>query len=103
MIKRRSQVLCAWFLVCDLLATGAAWLGAYYVRFETGWIPLTKAPAEAAQCWGNLWVVLLLAAVAYQLTGQYGIDRLRRLREEVVGASKGTALLSLLVLASLFL
>ena len=47
-------------------------------------------------------LVLLLAVVSYQLTGQYTIHRLRRFREEMVGAIKGTVLLSLLVMASTF-
>jgi Undecaprenyl-phosphate glucose phosphotransferase len=103
MIKQRSQVLCLWFLVCDLLLTAAAWIGAYYVRFETGWIPITKNPADIALCWTNLPLVLLLAAGSYQLTGQYAIDRLRRLRDEIVCVLKGTILLCLLVIAATFL
>jgi Undecaprenyl-phosphate glucose phosphotransferase len=103
MIKQRSQVLCAWFLLTDLLVTATAWIAAYYLRFETGWIPLTKAPADFNLCWANLPLVLFLALGAYHFTGQYAIDRLRRLREEVVCVFKGTALLTLLVLAALFL
>jgi Undecaprenyl-phosphate glucose phosphotransferase len=103
MIKRRSQVLSVWFLVCDLLLTGAAWVGAWYLRFETGWIPLTKDPIDFGHCWANLPLVLLLAAGSYRVTGQYAVDRLRRLREEVVCVAKGTVLLSLLVLAATFL
>ena len=91
MIKRRSQVLSAWFLLCDLLLTGLAWVGAWYIRFETGWIPLTKEPIEFGHCWSNLPLVLLLAFGSYHLTGQYAVDRLRRLREEVVCVAKGTA------------
>jgi Undecaprenyl-phosphate glucose phosphotransferase len=100
MIKRRSQALAAWFLLSDLLTTAAAWVGAYYFRFSSGWIPVTKDAPAAALCWANLPLVLLLAAGAYQAAGQYAIDRLRRLREEVVGALKGAALLTLLVLAA---
>jgi Undecaprenyl-phosphate glucose phosphotransferase len=103
MIKRRSQVLSAWFLLCDLPLTGLAWVGAWYIRFETGWIPLTKEPIEFGHCWSNLPLVLLLAFGSYHLTGQYAVDRLRRLREEVVCVAKGTTLLALLVLAATFL
>ncbi len=103
MIKRRSQVLVAWFLLGDLLLTGTAWVGAYYLRFGAGLIPVTKEPAAESQCWANLPLVLLLAAGAYHLTGQYAIHRLRRLREEVVCVVKGTALLSLFVVAATFL
>ncbi|HXG12805.1 MAG TPA: undecaprenyl-phosphate glucose phosphotransferase [Gemmataceae bacterium] len=102
MIKRRSQALCAWFLVWDLMVTGAAWIGAYYVRFETGWLPVTKSAPDFYLCWRNLPLVLLLAAVAYHWTGQYAIHRLRRVREEVVCVLKGTVLLSLLAMASTF-
>src|SRR5713101_6200680 len=75
MIKRRSQILCAWFLLWDLLITGSAWIGAYYLRFEIGLIPITKSPPTISLCWKNLPLVLLLAAVAYHLAGQYAIHR----------------------------
>jgi Undecaprenyl-phosphate glucose phosphotransferase len=102
MFKRSSQILCVCFLVCDLFLTAAAWVGAYYFRFETGWIPQDKATPPFDLYWENLPLVIIMAAVAYRLTGQYAIHRLRRLREEVVGVIKGTALLSLLVMASTF-
>jgi Undecaprenyl-phosphate glucose phosphotransferase len=102
MIKRRSQILSGWFRVWDLVLSAAAWVGAYYVRFDTGWIPLRKAPPDVLLCWRNVPLVVLLAAVAYHLTGQYTIHRLRRFREEVVCVLKGTALLSLLVMATTF-
>jgi Undecaprenyl-phosphate glucose phosphotransferase len=102
MIRQRSQLLCAWFLLWDLTLTAAAWVGAYYLRFESGWIPVTKDPPDAYLCWLNLPLVIVLAAVAYHLTGQYAVHRLRRFREEVVCVLKGTALLSLLVMATTF-
>jgi FlaA1/EpsC-like NDP-sugar epimerase len=102
MIKHRSQVLCCWFLFWDLVLTGAAWIGAYYIRFETGWLPLSKEPPDFYLCWRSLPIVVLLAAVAYHWTGQYAIHRLRRLREEVLCVLKGTALLSLFVMSSGF-
>lgn len=102
MIKRRSQLLCAWFLVWDLLLTAVSWVAAYYLRFESGWIPITKEPVEAILCWQKLPLVLLLALVAYRITGQYTIHRFRRFRDEVVCVFKGTALVSLLVMATTF-
>ena len=72
------------------------------LRFGSGWIPITKNPPNIQLCWLNLPWVVLLAAVAYHLTGQYAIHRLRRFREEVVCVLKGTALLSLLVMATTF-
>ena len=90
MIKRRSQILCAWFLLWDLIITALAWIGAYYIRFEFGLIPVRTRHPDVSICWRNLPLVLLLAAVAYHLVGQYSIHRLRRFREEVIGVFKGT-------------
>src|SRR5438067_1731566 len=102
MIRRSSQLLCVWFLLWDLALTAACWVGAYYLRFESGWLPLHKERPDFTLCWRNLPLVVLLSAVAYRLTGQYAIHRLRRLREEVVSVVKGTALMSLLVIATTF-
>jgi hypothetical protein len=102
MIKRGSQLLCAWFLLWDLLVTGGAWLGAYVIRFETGWVPITKEPPGPDYCWRMLPLVVVFAAIAYRFTGQYVIHRLRRFREEVVCVLKGTALLALLMMANTF-
>jgi Undecaprenyl-phosphate glucose phosphotransferase len=102
MIRRSSQILCVWFLLSDLAATAAGWVGAYYLRFESGWIPIYKEPPDVLLCWRNLPMVILLSAVAYRLSGLYVIDRLRRLREELVGVLKGTFLLALLVITTTF-
>jgi Undecaprenyl-phosphate glucose phosphotransferase len=103
MIKQRSQILCLWFQFWDLLLVGLAWVGAYLLRFETGWIPLLTDGADFWLCWSDLPLVLLLAAGCFRLTAQYDIDRLRRLRDEVVCVVKGTVLLCLTVMASTFL
>ena len=102
MINSRSQLLRGCFFLSDVLVTAAAWLGAYFLRFDSGWVPLYKPRADFYLCWRTLPLVLLLCAVAYRLAGQYQVHRLRRFREEVVAVLKGTALLTLLVLAALF-
>jgi Undecaprenyl-phosphate glucose phosphotransferase len=102
MIDRRSQWLCFGFLVSDLTLTSAAWLGAYYVRFVSGWVTILKGPPSFYHCWRQLPLVLVLAAVAYRLAGQYSVHRLRRFREEMIAVLQGTALLSLLVMATIF-
>jgi Undecaprenyl-phosphate glucose phosphotransferase len=101
-MQRSSQLMRVWFCGCDLLLTGLAWLAAYYLRFQSGWLPTTKDPSDFALCWHNLPLLLALALAAYQMTGQYAIDRLRRLREEALSVLKGTGLLALLVLATTF-
>jgi Undecaprenyl-phosphate glucose phosphotransferase len=102
MIRRSSHALCVWFLASDLVLIAACWLGAYYLRFLSGLIPVTKPPTDLSRCWYGLPLVLFLSAVTFQYTGQYTIHRLRRFREEMVAVVKGTTLLSLLMLATIF-
>lgn len=102
MIKRNSQILRVWFLCTDLAMTVAAWLAAYVFRFESALIA-TPHPTPAFElCWKSIPVVVLVAAVAYRLVGQYEIHRLRRLREEFVSIFQGAALMTLLVIAATF-
>src|SRR5689334_1495742 len=84
MIKRKSQILCLWFLFWDLAGTAMAWLLAYYLRVESGLVALEKEPPSWEQCYANLPMVVVLALMAYHVTGQYVLHRFRRVREEVV-------------------
>jgi Undecaprenyl-phosphate glucose phosphotransferase len=102
MIDRRSQLMCFGFLLSDLALTAGAWLGAYYVRFLSGWFMAEGGVPELYLCLRHLPVVVLLAGVAYRVAGQYDIGRLRRFREEVVAVAHGTALMALLTMASIF-
>ncbi len=103
MIRRTSQLLSAWFLVWDLAVTAVAWVGSYYLRFDSGWFPVLKDTPDVALCLRNLPVTLLCAALAYRWTGQYKLNRFRRFREELLGAIQGTGLMVLLVMATTFL
>jgi Undecaprenyl-phosphate glucose phosphotransferase len=102
MIHRRSQLLCFAFLLSDLTATTLAWLGAYYLRFESGWFTIYRDTPSFYLCWRQVPVVLLLCLVAYRLANLYTVDRLRRFREEMVAVLKGTLLLALFVMATIF-
>jgi len=101
-MKRSSQPLIIWFLFWDLALTGASWVGAYLIRFNTGLIPVIHETPEFDLCVANLPLVLVLTPVAYHLTGLYDVNRLRRFREELLGVAKGASLLLLLVLATVF-
>jgi Undecaprenyl-phosphate glucose phosphotransferase len=102
MIKQKSQILCAWFLVCDLGMAALAWVWAYSLRFEWNWLPLDKTPPSFSLCFQTLPLVLLLSALAYRLTGQYRVGRFRRLREELFSVLRGTGLMALFVVAATF-
>ncbi|MCI0639965.1 MAG: undecaprenyl-phosphate glucose phosphotransferase [Gemmataceae bacterium] len=102
MIKQKSHILILWFKVWDLLLTAFAWVAAYLFRFNSGYIPLEHAPLDFSLCAQKLPLVVLIAAVAYRLTGQYQIHRFRRLREELFSVLQGTTLMTLLVVATTF-
>jgi Undecaprenyl-phosphate glucose phosphotransferase len=102
MIKHKSQIICIWFLFCDLALTAAAWLLSHYLRFESGWFDVDKPPPTFEQCWKNIPLILLVSLLAYHLTGQYMIHRFRRLREEFVSVFLGAALMGLFLVAATF-
>lgn len=102
MYHRKSQILRLWFFAWDLALTGAAWVLAYPLRFESGLLPVTKEMPDFALVLRNLPLVLLLSAVAYRLTDQYVIHRFRRLREELFSVLKGAGLMILFVVATTF-
>jgi Undecaprenyl-phosphate glucose phosphotransferase len=102
MINRNSQLLGVWFLGWDLTLTAGAWLAAYVIRFESGWLPVHKESPDFDLCLQYLPLVTLLAGISYRLAGQYHIHRLRRFREEMVSVLKGTSLMTLFVIGSIF-
>jgi Undecaprenyl-phosphate glucose phosphotransferase len=102
MFKHRGQILCLLFFLSDLVVTTVSWLSAYFLRCDTGWLPFNGDAPEFYLCYRQLPQVLLLAAISYRQAGMYVIDRLRRFREEMLLVTKGTAVLGLLVLATIF-
>jgi Undecaprenyl-phosphate glucose phosphotransferase len=102
MIDRRSQLMCFGFLLSDLVLTACAWLAAYYIRFESGWLRIDAGVPAFFLCLRQVPLVVLLAAVAYRVAGQYNIGRLRRFREEMVCVIVGTAQMALFCMASIF-
>ena len=102
MLKNKSQILCLWFLFCDLTLTVAAWLLSHFLRFESGWFEIDKTPPTFEMCRNNIPLVLLVSLLDYHLTGQYMIHRFRRLREEFVSVVLGAALMGLFVVAATF-
>jgi hypothetical protein len=102
MIKRSSQNLIVWFTGWDLFCAGAAWIGAYYLRFMSGFFPVTKDTPDPELCWQNLPLVFILSLVAFRIAGSYQVHRLRRFREELVAVVKGSLLLTLMMMATIF-
>src|SRR6476620_10393483 len=101
MIKRRGQSFAAWLCVCDMVAVGVAWVGAYHFRFS-GWIPVTKEQPPPEWCYDDIPLIVTLGVLAFWLARNYEISRLRRLREELWAVSKAIPLLVLMATGAAF-
>ena len=103
MIARSSQILVFWFVLSDAILLASSWWLSYWIRFESNWIPLWNDVPEPMKCITAMPWAVLLGLLAFQITGQYTFDRMRRLREEVIGVIRGTALATLFVATTLFM
>jgi Undecaprenyl-phosphate glucose phosphotransferase len=79
-IQRRHRITSGIYLLGDLLATTIAFLLAWYLRFESPIIPLTKTVPDFARYLPLLPVVLVLWPVVFYFHGLY---QLRRGRSQV--------------------
>jgi Undecaprenyl-phosphate glucose phosphotransferase len=97
MVNRSSQSLRLWFLVLDVAALIAAWFFAYWVRFESEWIPLLHDHRpDFGQCVRGLPLVVILGLACCRHARLYEVHRLTRFREEAVAVAKGAVLTTLL-------
>jgi len=102
MTRRSSEPLVGWFAVWDLTLTAAAWVAAYWLRFQTDLIPITREVPEFDRYLGTLPLVLILSVISYRFCGLYQVHRLNRIRDELAAVLKGVAFLTLLVMATSF-
>jgi len=80
MVKRHNRLLVAYHVIADALLGMTAFLLAYAVRFESGFIPLTKGHPPLGQYLNILPFVGVLVPFAFHVQGLY---RLRRGRSRV--------------------
>jgi Undecaprenyl-phosphate glucose phosphotransferase len=80
MVKRWNRLLVAFYVLTDSLFGMIAFLLAYVLRFETGFIPVTKGYPPFSQYVNVLPFIGVLVPLAYHMQGIY---RLRRGRSRV--------------------
>jgi Undecaprenyl-phosphate glucose phosphotransferase len=80
MVKRHNRLLVAFHVVTDALLGMVAFLLAYYVRFDTSFIPAPKGHPPLQQYLDVLPFIAVLVPLGFQLQGLY---RLRRGRSRV--------------------
>ena len=102
MVNRSSHPLKVWFLFWDVAVAVTAWLGAYWLRFESGLIPIYLDQPDFDLCLGGLPLVVLISFVCFRYAGLYDIGRMTRFREEGLAVAKGVALGALLLASIAF-
>jgi len=82
-LRRYNRLLVACYVIADLLSAAAAFLLAYFIRFDSWFVefvPVTKTQPPFSQYLYSLPVIALLVPAAFQIQGLY---RLRRGRTRV--------------------
>jgi Undecaprenyl-phosphate glucose phosphotransferase len=80
MVKRYNRLLVAFHIVTDALLGMVAFVLAYFVRFETGFIPTPKGQPPFEQYLDILPIIAIVVPVAFHFQGLY---RLRRGRSRI--------------------
>jgi Undecaprenyl-phosphate glucose phosphotransferase len=82
MLKQKRQLFEYLFVVADLVVVSAAWIIAYWVRFQSGWVPIDKGIPEFTQYLSMLLFIWLIWAFVFRRMGLYRPMRgVRRSRE----------------------
>jgi Undecaprenyl-phosphate glucose phosphotransferase len=102
MTRRSSEPLIGWFAVWDLALAAAAWMAAYGLRFQSGFVPIYREVPEISLYLANLPLVVLFAAIMFRVAGLYQVHRLIRVREEFVVVGKAVVLLAIAMMALSF-
>lgn len=97
MIHQRQRIASAVHLAGDILATLAAFFGAWFLRFEVEVLPLTKGTPEFGRYLELLPVVLLLFPVVFYFHGLYQSRSNRSRVDEAVSVLLGVVLATVLL------
>ena len=83
MVKKQSRVWTGLYVIADLLSTFAALALAYFVRFETDLVTVTKGVNPFTQYLLLLPLILFFWPVLFYLHGLYSLKRLRSRTDEL--------------------
>src|ERR1700693_2427092 len=97
MIKNPTRRIAVLFLVSDLLATLAALVAAYVLRFRAEIVPVTKGIPDAGTYYRLFPVIAILWPIVYYFYGLYSVRRHRSRIEEAFAVLVATGLATLLL------
>ena len=83
MLKKYNQVFITFLFFLDLFFISLAWFLAYLLRFESGFIEVTKEIPSWGQHLPLLVIILLVCGVVFNMTGLYRTKRLSSLPNEI--------------------
>jgi exopolysaccharide biosynthesis polyprenyl glycosylphosphotransferase len=104
MIKKSTRRIAALFFVSDLVATLAALVAAYVLRFRAEIVPVTKGVPNAGTYYRLFPLIAILWPIVYYFYGLYSVRRHRSRIEEGFAVLVATGLATLLLtgLATLY-
>ena len=71
MLKKYSQFFLSALIVSDSLVILGSWIGAYYIRFQSGWFPLDQPVPPMGQYQSLLIPIWILFFINYKFVGLY--------------------------------
>jgi Undecaprenyl-phosphate glucose phosphotransferase len=92
MVRRQNRLLVALHIIADALLGMAAFAIAYYLRFDSGLIPLTKGRPPFGNYLQVMPFIGMLVPLAFQLHGVYRLRRGRSRVDDFFGVFVGTVL-----------
>ena len=101
MVRRHNALLVACYIVSDAVFASGAFLLAFFIRFQSGLVPVTKGYPPLEQYIDMLPFVAALTPFAFQLQGLYRLRRGRSRTDEFFSLFMGTVMAIVLTAASL--
>ena len=101
MMRRYNRLLVAFYIVTDALLAMVALLAAYWLRFRSGLIPVTKGYPGFEQYAEMLPFIAALVPIAFNIQGLYRLRRGRSRVDDFFAVFVGTILASILGLVGL--
>jgi Undecaprenyl-phosphate glucose phosphotransferase len=102
-LKQHHQLFQGLFFFADMVVVSAAWVLAYYLRFEWGPIPAPKGTPPMANYLPMVLFVLVIWGVTLRLFGLYHVTRGTQAMHEVIRVAQATTLSVLVFMSVAFL
>lgn len=101
MLNRRNRTLNSILLVSDVIATGSAFLAAYWIRFYSGLMEAPKGIPPFEQYLIILPLIVIVFPVVYTINGLYKIRRGKSLIDEFFSVFIGSSVATVIVFLAL--